>query len=58
MLASTKRSNVRSTISSSRGSVQKKNETFMGYIIRKCREIWGGFWGFSRRFLWISTTGS
>lgn len=58
MLASTKKSGVRSTVSSSRASGMKKPETFMSYLFRKMKEIFMGFWMYSRKFLWISTTGT
>jgi len=56
MLASTKKSTVRSTVSSSRGGAAKKNESFFGYLVRRLREMFMGLWGFSRKFLWVSTT--
>lgn len=56
MLASTKKSNVRSTVTSSRGVGIKKNESFFDYILRKLKEAFIGLWGFSRKFLWVSTT--
>ena len=59
MFASTKRSGVRSTMSSSR-AVQKprKDESFFAYIFRKVREMFMGLWGYSRKFLWVATTGT
>ena len=58
MFASAKRSSVRSTMSSSRAIQTKKNESFFGYIYRKLREMFMGLWGYSRKFLWVSTTGT
>jgi len=58
MFSSTKRSTVRSTVSSSRASAPRKNEGFLAFIVRKIREMFMGLWGYSRKFLWISTTGN
>ena len=49
---------MRSTMSSSRAIQAKKNESFFGYIYRKLREMFMGLWGYSRKFLWVSTTGT
>jgi len=57
MFASAKRSTVRSTMSSSRAIQAKKNESFFAYIYRKMKEMLMGLWGYSRKFLWVSTTG-
>lgn len=55
MLASTKKSTVRSTLSSSRAA--PKNETFFAFMFRKLKEAFMGLWMYSRKFLWVSTTG-
>lgn len=58
MFSSAKRSTVRSTVTSSRSAAPRKNEGFLAYIVRKVREMFMGLWGYSRKFLWVSTTGN
>ena len=57
MFSSAKRSSVgRSTVSSSR-ALPRAKESFPVYIYRKVKEMFMGFWMYSRKFLWVTTTG-
>ena len=58
MFSSAKRSTVRSTVASTRSTAPRKNEGFVAFIIRRLKEMFMGLWGYSRKFLWVSTTGN
>jgi hypothetical protein len=58
MLFSTKKSQGSTLTSTTRTTAAKKKETFWAYIMRKCREAFMSLWMYSRKFLWISTTGN
>ena len=57
MLASTKKTLNNSTVASKTGSIKQK-ESFFAFIFRKVREALNRVYLFSRKCLWVSSTGT
>jgi hypothetical protein len=59
MLASTKKTINNSTVATFKSSSTiKKKESFFSFIFRKITEIFNRVYLFSRKFLWVSSTGT
>lgn len=57
MLASTKKTINSSTVATKSASIKQK-ESFFAFIFRKIREAFSRFYLFSRKCLWVSSTGT
>lgn len=58
MLASSKKTLNNSTVATSKSTVAKQKETFFAFVFRKIREAFARVYLFSRRCLWVSSTGT